>query len=178
MKRYADQVNALGLRLDRDLIVRIAVFGLAVDLAIALSTLLPSAPVIPQWPQFLLFPLIFVIHFRTVSVSVKRRLKPNDILRRVPRLVAGAFMCLFLGAWLAGLLSITHIRGQPTTQNGRRFLNDHGYLIPVSQAEYDHALVLQQRIFTLIPSVFFGLGILANARPPWGIERDDAAPER
>ncbi len=32
----------------------------------------------------------------------------------------------------------------------------------MTRAAYDHALVLQQRIFTLIPSVFFALAVLAH----------------
>lgn len=50
---------------------------------------------------------------------------------------------------------------QPTISGGHYYLNDHG-LIPVTKAAYEHALVLQQRIFTLGPSIFFGLGVLVH----------------
>jgi hypothetical protein len=41
-------------------------------------------------------------------------------------------------------------------------LNDHGDFIPVTRAAYWHALVLQQRIFTLGPGVFFALCVLVH----------------
>jgi hypothetical protein len=37
--------------------VGVAALGLAASSAIAASTLLPSAPVVAQWPQFVLFAL-------------------------------------------------------------------------------------------------------------------------
>jgi hypothetical protein len=43
--------------------LRIAVAGLAIDLLVAASTLAPDAPLLPQWPQFVLLPLICVVHF-------------------------------------------------------------------------------------------------------------------
>jgi hypothetical protein len=45
------------------------------------------------------------------------------------------------------------------------------------QAAERHALVLQQRIFTLIPSLFFGMAVLANASRPWGIAEETRSDE-
>jgi hypothetical protein len=45
---------------------------------------------------------------------------------------------------------------------GHYYLNNHGDFIPVTRAAYRHALVLQQRIFTLGPGVFFALGVLVH----------------
>ena len=60
------------------------------------------------------------------------------------------------------LSSITSIGGQPTISGGHYYLNDHGSLIAVTKAAYERTLVLQQRIFTLGPSVFFALGVLVH----------------
>jgi hypothetical protein len=63
------------------------------------------------------------------------------------------------------MVSIGRIGGQPTMSGGHYYLNDHGDFIPVTRAAYWHALVLQQRIFTLGPGVFFALGVLVHW--PW-----------
>jgi hypothetical protein len=151
---------------------RLSVACVCVELLIAASTFAPAAPVLPQWPQFLLFPLIFVVHFSSVlRVRPERRGWPgalNGLLRgwafvkELPPVLVIGFIVLFIGAWLAMMVSIASIGGQPTMSGGRYYLNDHGDFIPVTKIAYDHALVLQQRIFTLGPSVFFALGVLVH----------------
>ncbi len=59
---------------------------------------------------------------------------------------AYAYVVLFIGAWIVPMASIVSIGGHPTVKSGQYFLDDHGSLIPVTRAEYDHALVLQQYI--------------------------------
>jgi hypothetical protein len=143
---------------------RISVAGVALDLLIAASTLAPGAPVVPQWPQFVLFPLIFVVHFSSVLrlTSDRGRLRWREFLAGLPPALILGFIVLFVGAWAIGGSAISSIAGQPTISGGHYFLNDHGTLIPVTKAAYEHALVLQQRIFTLGPSVFFALGVLVH----------------
>jgi hypothetical protein len=144
----------------------ISVIGVTADLLIALSTLAPSAPLIPQWPQFVLLPFIFVVGFssilRLTPVVGHDRLRWRDLVAGVPSALGYGYGALFVAAWLVGVWSITHIRGQPWISGGHYYLDDHGDFIAVTKAAYAHALVLQQRIFTVIPSVFFGLGILAH----------------
>jgi hypothetical protein len=147
--------------------LRLSAACVCVELLIAASTLAPDAPVVPQWPQFLLFPLIFVVHFSSVLRVTPERgwLRFRQLLDGLTGLPPGlviAFVGLFVGAWLVLMLSIGSIGGQPTMSGGRYYLNDHGTFIPVTRAAYRHALVLQQRIFTLGPSVFFALGVLVH----------------
>lgn len=158
-----------GLRnLKPEAMLRLSVAGLALELLIASSTLAPNAPVVPQWPQFLLFPLIFVVHFSSVLrlSSESGRPRWRELLAGVPPVAAAAFVILFVGAWLVLMASIGSIGGKPTMSGGRYYLDNHGSLTLVTKAAYEHALVLQQRIFTLGPSVFFALGALVHYRRP------------
>jgi hypothetical protein len=144
--------------------LRVSAACVTVELLIAASTLAPEAPLVPQWPQFLLFPLVFVIHFSSVLrlTTDRRRPRWRELLTGLPPALLLAFIILFIGAWLVLVSSIADIGGQPTMSGGRYYLDDHGTLIPVTHAAYQRALVLQQRIFTLGPSVFFALGVLAH----------------
>jgi hypothetical protein len=131
---------------------------------IAASTVFPGAPVVPLGVVFVLFPLALVVHARTVWAGVRggRRTKLSDILGGVPPVAIGAFVAFFLLASAVSYASITESRGQPTESAGRYYLNDHGAYIPVTHGEYLHAQVLSERSFSLIPGVFFALGILVN----------------
>ncbi len=158
-------VRQSGLRMLKPrTMLRVAVAGLAIDLLIAASTLAPNAPLLPQWPQFVLFPLIFVVHFSSVLrfTSDRGRPKWRELRRGLPPGTIVAFIVLFVVAWLVLMVSIGQIGGQPTMSGGHYYLTDHGDFIPVTRAAYRHALVLQQRIFTLGPGVFFALGVLVH----------------
>lgn len=162
--RGYDELRAWGLGKLKETMLRISVLGMTLDLLIAASTLLPGAPVVPQWPQFVLFPFIFVVHFSSVlRLTPKRgRLRWRDLVAGVPPAIGVGLGVLFVGAWLGAMASITGIGGQPTISGGHYYLNNHGSFIAVTRAGYDHALVLQQRIFTLIPAMFFGVGVLVH----------------
>jgi hypothetical protein len=160
-----DAVRHWGLRtLKPDTMLRLSVVGLALDLLIAASTLVPGAPLVPEWPQFVLFPFIFVVHFSSVlRLTCERgRFRWREFLAGLPPVLVVGFTVLFVGVWLAEMSSITGIGGQPTMSGGRYYLDHHGSLVPVTKAAYEHALMLQQRIFTLGPSVFFALGLLVH----------------
>lgn len=161
-------VREWGLRiLKPKAMLRLSVAGLALELLIASSTLAPNAPVVPQWPQFLLFPLIFVVHLSSVlRLNPERPLRWRELLAGVPPVAAAALVIIFVGAVLVLMASIGSIGGKPTMSGGRYYLDNHGSLTPVTKAAYEHALVLQQRIFTLGPSVFFALGALVHYRRP------------
>jgi hypothetical protein len=163
-RRY-EALSAWGLRtFKQQTMFRVSLAGLVLDLLIGASTFLPGAPVIPQWPEFVLFPFIFVVHFSSILRlnAVGKRPRFRDMVSGLPPLAIIGFVALFVGVWLMGITSITSIGGQPTVSGGHYYLNDHGSLIPVTKAGYEHALVLQQRIFTGIPSIFFALGALVH----------------
>jgi hypothetical protein len=134
----------------------VSAIALACELVIAASTALPGAPVFPLGLVFVLFPLVFVVHARTVWAGVRggRRMKMSDILSGVPPVAIGVFVAFFFFAWAVSYSSITESRGQPTESAGRYYLNNHGTYIPVAHGEYLHAQVLSERSFSLIPSVF------------------------
>ncbi len=158
-------VREWGLRnLKPEAMLRLSVAGLALELAIAASTLAPEAPVVPQWPQFLFFPLIFVVHFSSVLRLSSEGGRPRwrELLTGAPPVAVAAFVVLFVGAWLVLMASIGSIGGQPTMSGGRYYLDNHGTTLPVTKAAYEHSLLLQQRIFTLGPSMFFALGALVH----------------
>jgi hypothetical protein len=161
-------VRKRGLRtLKPDTMFRLSAVCVVVELLIAASTLAPDAPLVPQWPQFVLFPVIFVVHFSSVLrlTPERGRLRWRQMLAgltELPVALVVAFIVLFVAVWLILMASITSIGGQPTMSGSHYYLNDHGTLIPVTRAAYRHALVLQQRIFTLGPSVFFALGVLVH----------------
>ncbi len=141
-------VRQSGLRMLKPrTMLRVAVAGLAIDLLIAASTLAPNAPLLPQWPQFVLFPLIFVVHFSSVLrfTSDRGRPKWRELRRGLPPGTIVAFIVLFVVAWLVLMVSIGQIGGQPTMSGGHYYLNDHGDFIPVTRAAYRHALVLLTR---------------------------------
>lgn len=163
-RRY-DALRAWGLRtLSPEAMLRVSAAGMTLDLLIAATTLAPNAPLVPQWPQFTVFPVIFVVHFSSVLrlAPAGGRHRWRDLVAGVPPVLGLGFGVAFVGAWLVLLTSITSLGGQPTMGGGHYYLNDHGSLIAVTKAAYDHALVLQQRLFTLGPSVFFALGVLVH----------------
>jgi hypothetical protein len=141
----------------------VALFALGAELLIAFTTVLPGAPLVPQWPQFALFPLVFVVHFRTIFLLRGRSTK--EVFASIPRLRRFTFGALVVVVWGIGLYSILHIGGQPEQRGDYYFLNDHGSMIPVTRAAFRHALVLQTRIFTLVPSMFFAIAVLLHSRP-------------
>jgi hypothetical protein len=158
-----EELTGLANRVSARTALRISAVALALELSIAVTTFLPGAPLVPQALPLLLFPGVFVVHFRSVMVLAGEG-KPDlrTLLRRVPRTVSLAFVVLFFGCWLVGIDAIAQIGGQPTLSHGQYFLNDHGSMIAVSHSVYLHAVVLEQRIFTLIPAVFYALGVLVN----------------
>jgi hypothetical protein len=138
----------------------VAIFGLSCDLLIAVTTVLPGAPLLPQWPQFVLFPFMFVTIGATVLALQGRRTHLMEIMNGLPRRLRYGNTAFAAAAFVVSIWSITQIRGQPERHGGHYFLNDHGSLIPVSHAGYQHGLIYQQRIFTLIPSLFFACAVL------------------
>jgi hypothetical protein len=142
----------------------VAIFGLSGDLLIALTTVLPGAPLIPQWPQFVLFPFLFIAIGAAVLALQGQETSLKEIVNGLPRRLRLGWTAFANVAFVVSIWSITHIRGQPERHGGHYFLDDHGKLIAVSHVGYQHGLIYQQRIFTLIPSLFFASAVLVLAR--------------
>jgi hypothetical protein len=140
----------------------ISLLGLVAELTIAASTVLPGAPLVPQWVEFALIPGTFIVFGHAALFQGIGGLRPRALVSDLGGPTATAFAALFATAWLVSLWSIAHIGGQPETIHGRYYLNNHGTYKQVSHNAYLHALVLQQRIFTLIPSVFYAAATLAH----------------
>jgi hypothetical protein len=94
--------------------------------------------------------------------SDRGRPKWLELRSSLPPGVFFALIILFVVASLVMMVSIGQTGGQPTMSGSHYYLNDHGDFIPVTRAMCRHALVLGQRIFTLVPAVFFALGVLVH----------------
>jgi hypothetical protein len=179
MAEVPASLTKLANRVSARTALRISAVALASELAFAATTFMPGAPILPQDLPLLLFPGIFVVHFRSVVLLAARpRPSLRILLRRIPWQASVAFVVLFVACWFIAGSAISEIGGQPTERGGQFFLNDHGSLIPVTHAEYLHAIVLSQRIFTLIPAVFYALGVIVNLPPAFlGRSGSNAAPQ-
>lgn len=157
--------------------------------AVAVSWLLTFSP----WTQFMssgyfvpFFTLMFPLFGWAVFVTnvLRRpagsRQPPADLMKAVPR---GARVPLTLAAVAAGvsfLTALVSLPGQPGYDPVRRryFYDDHGTLIPATQAGYLHAVAAQNRLFLGVTLVFTS----AAAAIAWGEwsrrPRDPVAPVR
>ena len=139
-----------------------SIVGLVLSVAVALSTLLPGAPVLPEWAAYVLLPLALLVNVRTAWIGVQLRRVPGVGLPGVPSVAKVAFVAWFVFAGTLAYISLTEARGQPTVFHGRYYLNDHGRYLLVNHAEYLHAQVVEQRNFSLIPGILLALGALAG----------------
>lgn len=151
----------------------VSTLGLVADIAIAVSTVLPGAPVLPLSAPFVLFPGIFLVHIWSI-VLLRPALRERRGWMRRPRLrdllaasgapppALGVFVVYFVAIWLLGLLTLTAIHGSPSHIDAHYYVNNHGTRTAVSRETYLHAETLTQRAFSLIPSAFYALGVLLN----------------
>ena len=63
------------------------------------------------------------------------------------------------------MFGITSLQGQPEIHNGRYFLDDHGSLIPVDHAGFEHGLALQERLFASGATLFLGFAAVLTTGP-------------
>jgi hypothetical protein len=148
----------------RKLSLALGTGGLVCSVAIAASTLLPAAPILPVWPVYLLVALAIIVHIRSAWISAHRRQGVADLLAGVPQWAVIAYYVWFVVAGVLGYASLRESRGQPTKIDHQYYLNNHGRYTLVTHAEYLHAQVVDQRTFSLLPSVFFLLAVLVNLR--------------
>lgn len=156
--RWAREVDA-----QRALQVSLACLGFA--LAIALSTILPGAPFLPEWVVFPLLLGAILVHSRTVAlvmVQPPKRRRLNEVMKFLPRPTRWAFTAAAVASWGLLVALLLGAVGGPTQSDGHFYLNDHGVLIPVSHAGYVAEQLRIQRIFSLCAALFFGAAVVVN----------------
>jgi hypothetical protein len=72
--------------------------------------------------------------------------------------------CVLFALFFIGGSGIVLSRGQPEMHHGRYFADDHGDLIPLTKAGYDHEVALGQRVFAAGSAAF----LLLSALLSWG----------
>lgn len=92
-----------------------------------------------------------------------RRSHVKEFWDSIPRLHRLAFCAFFIAAWAIGMVSVLHAGGNPEQHGSHYVLDDRGSLSPVTHAAYQHALILQTRICSLGPAVFFAYGVIVNS---------------
>jgi hypothetical protein len=157
-------------------IVFLAVSGVGFigEIAIAVSTALPGAPLLPLRAPTVLFPGIFVVHVWSIVLLAPvlrqrrrgwmRGVRLRDFLAATgaPPAALAVSGVYFLAIWLLALLTLTALHGSPSHIGARYYLVNHGSRTPVSRSTYLHAEDLTERAFSLIPSAFYALGVLLN----------------
>jgi len=110
-------------------------------------------------PVFVLFALIFPLHFWTVGVSVgrtprpriRRSTSPALTFENLPMWALVGVGAVFIGCWITGgaIFSSGNLPGQPTydSVSHRYFADDHGSLIPLSKQRYERAVDSQNILF-------------------------------
>lgn len=170
--------------------------GVVIGGATVVSTYLPGAPYVPDAVWVILFISIFPIFGSVVMEMAKRqrgrpRRRWNDFtgltneyynrrwdhfrrtLRSVPPALRYGIPLAAVLLWGSMMFGITSLQGQPEIHNGRYFLNDHGSLIPVDRAGYEHGLALQERLFASGATLFLGFAAVLTT---WPLLKDEGLP--
>ena len=152
--------------------------------ALVICTFLLPGTSIPGALVWLVFGLMFPISAVAVwGLGVRREPRSRDfsvqwernrllwrrILKRVPRAVLLAIGASFLLAWLAGTTAMLQMKGGlPEGHGDRYFTNNHGELIPLTKARYEHQLTVQYRAIAAVSmglcSVATGLALVGPLR--------------
>lgn len=157
---------------DRSASLRCAIaIGTLCGLVVA-ATWLPLGWVIPEGITFTLFLLIFPLFGWTVIREAKGagEARPSDLLRRVPQPAKFLIGASWILLWLSALSSFSGPAGQPVTENGRLYLNNHGELTEVDQDTYDEA---QNRGARGFMSVATGFCVAAGVMSKYGGPRQE-----
>jgi hypothetical protein len=160
-----DSILRRARQVDAQRAFRVSLASLSLALAIALSTVLPGAPFLPDWTVFPLMLGVILVHFRTVGLSLARprgRRKVKEVLKLLSRRAQWAYTAAAVVTWILILVLLFGATGQPTQSNGHFYLNNHGSLMPVSHADYVSEQLRLQRIFSLGAAWFFGAAVIFN----------------
>lgn len=160
-----DSILSRARRVDSQRAFRVSLASLSLALAIALSTVLPGAPFLPDWVVFPLMVGAILVHYRTVALSMARpreRRMLTDLLKLLPRRVRWTYTAVAVATWILIVVFLFGATGQPTQSHGHFYLNHHGSLMPVSHAVYVSEQLRLQRIFSLCAAWFFGAALMFN----------------
>jgi hypothetical protein len=177
------------------------VLGCAALLAVG-TTFLPGAPFVPEGIVMTLFVLVFPVfgaalvrdvvpmgrvRSRQRASSVRGMFQSSAADRRamrvlwstVPTSVKVTFVSVLFAMWLAGMSSFSGPRGQPTQEDGRYFLVNHGTITEVSEGDYDRAVTLGTRGFASGAVAFYAMAaLLSEYGPIVGRLDDEQTPSR
>jgi hypothetical protein len=176
--------------------------GVAVGLLTAGSTYLPGAPYVPDAVWIVLFVLVFPIFGSVVfergvgraGRAGRPRRRWNDLsgltnqyddggwdqlrltLRSLPSALRYGIPVAAIFLFASMMFGIASLQGQPEIHNGRYFLDDHGSLIPVDHAGYEHGRALQERLFVSGATLFLGFAAMLTTWPVPTDGRDGRVP--
>ncbi len=153
----------------------LSVVGLLAEVTIAVTTILPGAPLLPELAPLVFIPGVFIVHLKTISRlrdsrsqgdtslagarEATRRLIAKSAPADVSR-VLSVYLVIAVVATIAALIGLRH--GVPTEVNGRYFQDSHGVYTPVTLSGYLSARASQQRLLALVLSMFYALGVLTS----------------
>ena len=141
-----------------------AALGLIVSLTIALASYLPFVGVAPDALVVLcflgLFPTFGGAVIRGVIKESKQRAAPPAMTTfRWPREATWiAVLVAFAGISFFSAMAV--LPGQPERHRGHYYFNNHGSLEPTDHAGYERGLRAQERIFTAMPALFYGVAFV------------------
>ncbi len=158
-----------------------ALVGAVFAIVAVATSFLPNAPYVPMGMVMVLFVVVFPVY----GAAFLREMIPFSRLQRaqraagtrkwwqgtdrglmkqltapVPKPVRVGFVVLFVVLWLAMMSSSTGPAGQPSTHDGRYFLNNHGDVTEVSRSKYDDAVATSTRGFAAGAAAFYSLGFI------------------
>lgn len=130
-------------------------FGLA--LACHVATYLPVDPALFQPLVFGSFPVMFPLVLIVILAQNQRRIRIDDLIKHLSareRLTIGALLAYVAVDFV---LMLMRLPGQPENRNGDYFMNAHGALTRISQADYVVALQHANRLYSGHELAFYGL---------------------
>jgi hypothetical protein len=138
-----------------------AVIGLIVSLTIALTSYLPFVGPAPEPLLVVCFLGLFPTFGGAVirGVVAQRRqgtATPKLTTFRWPR-EATWIAVLVVFAAISFFSAMAVLPGQPEKHGGGYYFNNHGSLEPTSRAGYQRGLRAQERIFSAMPALFYGV---------------------
>jgi hypothetical protein len=152
--------------LPRRLVLATAGVGALAAAAVALTTIVPGAPLLPEWVWIPIFVGVFPVHIRTVRVAItipKRSLRLRQLTGHVSFTGRLVVLATVIGALVLWVSAMRGLPGQPVQSGGRYYLNEHGDYIAVTRAQYLDAVAREERGFTAIAFILYVVALVVNS---------------